>query len=326
MPLPLLLVIPALIAAGGGGALAGLDGADRMLEARRRCDDAERRQQAAHERLKAKEARTDKQLRAYGAFQEGVREEVLLRFVAWLEANRRSVNLIDAELLDGLDLPEHVLLRNQDFGADAGSLLAGGITSIVAGVAARQAALTGVRMVATASTGAAISGLSGAAAESATLAWIGGGTLAAGGTGVAGGAMVLTGIGIAPTVLLGGLALNKEGRKAQTQAARFEAEVEEGVATWALRGRILERVRRRVRELRAVLQGLSDAARRSLDELELLSFDHTDDDHLRRFQEAALLVRSVREVLAAPILDAKGGVSSESERVAFKYKKYATAA
>lgn len=44
-----------------------------------------------------------------------------------------------------------------------------------------------------ASTGTAIASLSGAAATNATLAWIGGGTLAAGGGGVAAGATILTG-------------------------------------------------------------------------------------------------------------------------------------
>lgn len=45
---------------------------------------------------------------------------------------------------------------------------------------------------ATASTGVAIGSLSGAAAKSATLAWLGGGSLASGGLGVAGGMIVLT--------------------------------------------------------------------------------------------------------------------------------------
>lgn len=48
----------------------------------------------------------------------------------------------------------------------------------------------------TAGTGTAISTLSGAAATKATLAWLGGGTLAAGGFGVAGGAVVLSVIGV----------------------------------------------------------------------------------------------------------------------------------
>ena len=62
-----------------------------------------------------------------------------------------------------------------------------------------------VATVGTASTGTAISSLSGVAATNATLAWLGGGTLAAGGLGMAGGAIVLGAIGIAGAVGAGRL-------------------------------------------------------------------------------------------------------------------------
>lgn len=65
----------------------------------------------------------------------------------------------------------------------------GALVAMGAGAAAWWAVSTfGV-----ASTGTAISALSGAAATNATLAWFGGGSLAAGGAGVVGGAVVLTG-------------------------------------------------------------------------------------------------------------------------------------
>lgn len=79
--------------------------------------------------------------------------------------------------------------------------------SAIAGAAVGGAAAYGTFIAAvsfgTASTGAAISGLSGAAATNAALALLGGGTLAAGGAGVAGGTMLLTGIVAAPALLLG---------------------------------------------------------------------------------------------------------------------------
>ncbi len=57
-----------------------------------------------------------------------------------------------------------------------------------------------VSMLGSASTGAAISGLYGTAATNATLAWFGGGALAAGGGGMAAGAMTLGAIVAAPLV------------------------------------------------------------------------------------------------------------------------------
>lgn len=77
--------------------------------------------------------------------------------------------------------------------------------TVTKGLGAGSAAAVGswalVSLVGTASTGASIAGLSGAAATNATLAWFGGGALAAGGAGMAGGAMVLGGLVAAPLVI-----------------------------------------------------------------------------------------------------------------------------
>ena len=78
----------------------------------------------------------------------------------------------------------------------------GAAVGAAAGGAAAYATFTAAAMFGTASTGAAIPGLSGVAATNATLALLGGGSLAAGGAGVAGGTMLLRGIVAAPAALL----------------------------------------------------------------------------------------------------------------------------
>ena len=73
----------------------------------------------------------------------------------------------------------------------------GRVAARVAGGAGAPAVVsTLVASLGTASTGTAISTLSGAALTKATLAWLGGGALAAGGLGVAGGVVVLGAIGV----------------------------------------------------------------------------------------------------------------------------------
>jgi len=77
--------------------------------------------------------------------------------------------------------------------ASYGAYAIGGAT--LGATALLPAATSIVGMIgATAGTGTAISGLSGAALTNATLAWIGGGTLASGGGGMAAGTAVLAGI------------------------------------------------------------------------------------------------------------------------------------
>ena len=67
--------------------------------------------------------------------------------------------------------------------------------------------------LATASTGTAIGTLSGAAATNATLAFFGGGSLAAGGLGVAGGMAVLGGIVAGPALLVLGAVMGAKASK-----------------------------------------------------------------------------------------------------------------
>ena len=84
---------------------------------------------------------------------------------------------------------------NRNMIATAGGTAVGALAGVTAmGV---------VSTFATASTGTAISALSGAAATNATLAWFGGGAIAAGGGGMALGAAVLTG-GTAAVVMAAG--------------------------------------------------------------------------------------------------------------------------
>lgn len=73
-----------------------------------------------------------------------------------------------------------------------------------------------------ASTGAAISGLSGAAATNATLAWFGGGALAAGGAGVSGGMAVLGGIVAAPLIAIASYTTHKKASEIQDEKAKLD--------------------------------------------------------------------------------------------------------
>lgn len=95
---------------------------------------------------------------------------------------------------------------------------AGAIAGARLGAGTATGLLAAVSAAATASTGTAIASLSGAAASSATLAWIGGGSLAAGGMGVAGGTAILTGIVALPALLAVGGVLVWKGRKLRREA------------------------------------------------------------------------------------------------------------
>ena len=90
-------------------------------------------------------------------------------------------------------------------GIATGTLLAAGTYGIVGSLA-------------TASTGTAIGALSGIAARNATLSWLGGGSIAAGGAGIWGGIATMGGIFAAPVFLITGFKMSEKANKALDDA------------------------------------------------------------------------------------------------------------
>lgn len=88
---------------------------------------------------------------------------------------------------------------------NAGEMALSATKGISAGVGTALGAWALASTLGTASSGTAIAGLSGAAATNATLAWFGGGSLAAGGGGMAAGTAVVGGIVAIPALALMGV-------------------------------------------------------------------------------------------------------------------------
>ncbi|SEM39095.1 hypothetical protein SAMN04487770_13641 [Butyrivibrio sp. ob235] len=138
---------------------------------------------------------------------------------------------------EGIDLPEYEAEELKKVSAGAGLLL-GGVGGAAAGTAggfaAAGATTSAVMALGTASTGTAISTLSGAAATNATLAALGGGAIGSSATagGMALGTAVLGGATLGVGLLVGGVIFNITGTKlsekadeAYSQATRTKSEV-----------------------------------------------------------------------------------------------------
>jgi hypothetical protein len=317
MPLPLIPVLAMFVAAGGGGVVTGADGMRRMSLARSRCRAAERSRDQVAGELEEATARVGLLVRDYGMLQTQVQADTIGAFARWLEDNQRKVRRLEGQIVDGIEVQPIDLPRLQVQARKTQHLLRGGVSAALTGMAARHAALTGIRATATASTGAAISALNGAAANSATLAWLGGGTLASGGGGMAAGASTLTGIGVAPALLITGLSLNIQGHHALTRARRLEADTAIEIAHLHATKDLLGSVASRIDEMSAVLVQLDERARASLVQLSALDFDPDRDVHA--FMRVAQLVQALREILNTRILDEEGNTTPESSQIVIKY-------
>lgn len=201
---------------------------------------------------------------------------------------------------------------------------AGKIATISTGVA--SIALCGVPTVTTsvvmaigtASTGTAISSLSGAAATNATLAWLGGGSLAAGGGGVAAGTAVLGAITATTTgvfaLAAAGIVSSAYYSKKYTEATAYLEEVRKARAKAKLGWAAMEAINQRAMELESVMKKLGERINEKLLYLEPLVYDFSTDDeyYLNTFRETSLLVKALSEVAQVPLIDKNGTLSNES--------------
>ena len=257
MPLPL---IPVAII--GGAAL--LTGGGLTLNAQSKIKKAKANHEAAYNAYKVKfdsyktyHSGTEKRLQEVGQVRaDGMR--AVREAIAFIKkAKLTNPNIIsDAEVtvqdLESLDQAYGDVLKTL---GGTGASLAGG-----AGVGALTAlgAYGLVGALGTASTGAAIGGLSGAAASSATLAWFGGGALAAGGLGIAGGTAVLGGIVAAPAIIGFGVFRQVKAGKVQKEATEKIQEIKAKEVEIGRDQARLETVRQRCNEIQRTVSDLTE--------------------------------------------------------------------
>jgi hypothetical protein len=324
MPFPVILGIIALAAAAGGGVAAGASGIADMQKAKELAEAARRRHDSAVRRVKNRRDKVNQTAEKFGATKVEIRRTTIKRMVAILEKLEKKAAQKLKEELASVDVSLTAAVqdfRQQIFDTD---LVLKSVGSAVTGAAAGASAYAAIGLLGTASTGTAIGGLSGAAATNATLAWLGGGSLAAGGGGMALGTAVLGGIVVAPALFITGLALAAKGEKALTQARAYEANVATDVAKIGALEDFLQRIETRVDELQKLAEKLNERATAAIRSLEQLRLDSSNVSHVRKFQEAMLLVAALSEVMKVPVLKGdQSTLSIESGRVVMKYRELA---
>lgn len=290
-----------------------------MIKSIKRAARNQSAQEALARRFAVLEVRTNAEREGQETARRRVYNEALVPFS---EAFSRLKNVDLIELasighLVGADLPDVELREIQ---VDAVGTVAALVGGAAAGAGIGALTYTAVGAFAVASTGTAISALSGAAATSATLAWLGGGSLAAGGGGVAAGTMVLTGIVAFPVVLSLAGFVEWKGRKALSQQAEVEAELVKAAAELDLVEASADAVCARSRDVRHLLD---DAREALLDRLPALRglLEGKDDYALytaaQRSQVAVMvaLATTAVAVMSTRITDEDGQVTDLSERV-----------
>ena len=320
MPIPLLFIGVAVATGGlgiGKGIKAGIDNnrADTINK------ESTASVQNATDRLNRQREACGKALRVLGEEKMFVLNNSVNEFLDTF-TQIKNVDFTDSEGLEELrkfhiDEKEFEELKNMvNFAANvAGGVIAGGAGGALVALGAYGAA----QALAAASTGTAIATLSGAAATNATLAFFGGGSLAAGGLGMAGGAAVLGGLVAGPALMIVGFVVDAAASKKLEQALTNQAEaqkVTEELNTGSLQ---CEAIRRRTYMFYNLLARLDARFLPLIYKMEDIIKNEGDDyrnysdESKKAIASCASIAVTIKSILDTPLLTDDGLLTGESE-------------
>lgn len=237
---------------------------------------------------------------------------------------RSSVGL---EELSKLHIDEQDFEELKELGNFALQITGGAFAGVTGGALTAFGAYGAAQTLAFASTGTAISTLSGAAATNATLAFFGGGSLAAGGLGMAGGVMVLGGLVAGPALLVMGLITEAKTQEKLDKALANKAQADEIVEALNTASFQCASIRRRTYMFYNLLAHL-DAyflpllwKMEKIIEKEGCDYSTYSLESKKVIMSAASAVGSIKAILDTPILTSDGLLTEESDKITDEISK-----
>ena len=240
----------------------------------------------------------------------------------------QKIKNVDFKETEGLDELKKMHIDEQDFVEMrslvnfAGSLAGGAVAGTAGGALAAFGAYGAAQALAFASTGTAISALSGAAATNATLAFFGGGSLAAGGLGMAGGAAVLGGLVAGPALMVMGLVAGSAAKKNLEKALTNRSEAIQIASQLNAAAVQCETIRRRTYMFYNLLARLDTYFLPLIYKMEDIVASEGEDyraytaDSKKTIASCASVAVSVKAVLDTPLLTDDGLLTEDSEKTA----------
>lgn len=323
MPLPILFI-------GVAAATGGL-GIGKSIQAGINANTASKINKSANDMVQENTNWLNAQRFACGRSLEQLGEEKLFvlnsSIVEFLDTFTQIKN-VDFRDSEGLDELRKLHLDQQDFEElrsmvnFAGSIAGGAVAGTAGGALVAFGAYGAAQALACASTGTAIATLNGVAATNATLAFFGGGSLAVGGLGMAGGTAVLGGLVAGPALMVVGFVAEAAAKKNLEKAYTNRAEaiqISEQLSTAALQ---CEAIRRRTYVFYNLLARLDAYFLPLIYKMEDICKEEGNDykqykqESKRTIASCASIAVSIKSVLDTPLLTDDGVLSDESAQIA----------
>ncbi len=237
-------------------------------------------------------------------------------------------NSVGLEELSKLHIDQKEFTELKELVSFAGSLGAGAVAGTAGGALTAFGAYGAAQALAVASTGTAISTLSGAAATNATLAFFGGGSLAAGGLGMAGGTAVLGGLVAGPALMVMGLVAGAAAKKNLEKAKTNQMEAIQIAEQLSVASKQCAAIRRRTYMFYNLLARLDSYFLPLIYKMEDIVKNEGEDysvystDSKKCIASCASFAVSIKGVLDTPILTDEGMLTDESGERAISTKEF----
>ncbi|WP_406038481.1 hypothetical protein [Succinimonas sp.] len=294
MPIPAIILWGAAAVIGAVGGAKAIDAHNNNSKAERIVERSKDNYKRASEALENDRKGTGERLAALGklkaeVFSHQIKHLVSMhkKFHSRLKGYNESFTVEDLRKCEKMVAQSVTLSQAVSSGSSAA--VSGGLTAL--------GAYGAVGAFATASTGTAISALSGAAATNATLAWLGGGSLAAGGFGMAGGMVALGGIALAPILAIAGFWAAGRSEENLSNAKDYESQVDQACAQ-------MERIRTELSGIRANCDELAGVIHRMAELFNRYKvYDMKDRES---FEKMMLIGKKLKAILDLPVIRKDG--------------------
>ena len=328
MPIP-------FIAAGVASAAAitglkkGNDARKDYKKAKETNENAESIYNSSKSRLESAQRTGKKQLQALGEFKYKIYTNELENFVlTFSQIKKIEIKDVGDNLLESLDfmLTDEEIREVKEVSLKMKEVVSGLGTAGAAGAMSGFGAMGAATYLGTASTGTAISALSGVAAKNATLAWFGGGSLASGGLGMAGGTAILGGIVAGPVVAVAGWVAANKAAEAKETAISNLAQAKAACNEMDTASTAADAINRRTMSIHKALKGLLKIYQELYPDFFKLVLSNNDySTYTQQDKKGVAIITSVVKVMTTlmkvDVFDKDGNVTRTSEEALFSATK-----
>ena len=324
MPLPFIIGAGIGIATGVTGIVKGVKAVMNNKEAKRVNQNAEDLIAEAKENVETARKYSSGSLEVLGRKKIFTLDNNMERFIKVF----KKIKNIDVQESIGLDeltkfrIDSQAFTELREMSGYASSIASGVATGAIGGALAAFGAYSGTMTFAAASTGTAIASLSGAAATNATLAFLGGGSLAAGGLGMAGGMAVLGGLVAGPALAIMGFVIGAKASKNLDNAYSNLAEARKIAEELDTAAFLCNSIRRRSYMFHRLLVRLDILFLRLNYELEQIvkkrgrNYRKYATEQKHTVAQICSVAGAIKAVLDTPILTEDGCLTPQSEKMA----------